>query len=403
MIEFKNVSKKYPDGTVAVNDISFTIADGEFVVIIGTSGSGKTTTMRMINRMIESTGGTIKINGKDIRKENAVQLRRKIGYVIQQTGLMPHMTVYENIVMVPKLLKWDETRMRNVAKELMERVDLPVDFLDRYPQELSGGQQQRIGVIRALAADQNIILMDEPFGALDPITRDSIQELVKELQQEMGKTVVFVTHDMDEALKLADKIAIMSSGKLIQYGTPEEILTNPANKFVEDFIGEDRLIQSRPHIQTVDQVMLQNPVSVTPGKSLQQAIKLMRDRRVDTLFVTDDDGNLKGVVDFQDINYNRKKATSVGDIMTDKVYFVRKRALLRDTIDRMLKRGFKNIPVVDDFGKLVGLVTRASLVDVVYDTIWGDDEDGQNGPLETTGTEPTEFEKISSEQPTQNQ
>ncbi len=403
MIEFKNVSKKYPDGTVAVNDISFTIADGEFVVIIGTSGSGKTTTMRMINRMIESTGGTIKINGKDIRKENAVQLRRKIGYVIQQTGLMPHMTVYENIVMVPKLLKWDETRMRNVAKELMERVDLPVDFLDRYPQELSGGQQQRIGVIRALAADQNIILMDEPFGALDPITRDSIQELVKELQQEMGKTVVFVTHDMDEALKLADKIAIMSAGKLIQYGTPEEILTNPANKFVEDFIGEDRLIQSRPHIQTVDQVMLQNPVSVTPGKSLQQAIKLMRDRRVDTLFVTDDDGNLKGVVDFQDINYNRKKATSVGDIMTDKVYFVRKRALLRDTIDRMLKRGFKNIPVVDDFGKLVGLVTRASLVDVVYDTIWGDDEDGQNGPLETTGTEPTEFEKISSEQPTQNQ
>ena len=326
------------------------------------------------------------------------------------------MTVYENIVMVPKLLKWDEKRMKKVAKELMERVDLPEEFLDRYPQELSGGQQQRVGVIRALAADQNIILMDEPFGALDPITRDSIQELVKELQQEMGKTVIFVTHDMDEALKLADKIAIMSKGKLLQYGTPDEILTKPANKFVEDFIGEERLIQSRPHIQTVEQVMIKNPVSVTPGKSLQQAIKLMRDKRVDTLFVTDDAGNLKGVVDFQDINYNRKKATSVGDIMTNKVYFVRNKALLRDTIDRMLKRGFSKIPVVDDNGKLIGLVTRASLVDVVYDTIWGDESDEQNQPLETTESISTEgrndtFETtgfiqgdgLNPEQPTQNQ
>lgn len=386
MIEFDNVSKTYPDGTVAVKEVSFKIESGEFVVIIGTSGSGKTTTMRMVNRMIDATGGEIRIDGKNIVKENAVQLRRKIGYVIQQTGLMPHMTVYENIVLVPKLLKWDENKMRKIAKELMERVGLPEEFLKRYPQELSGGQQQRIGVIRALAADQNIILMDEPFGALDPITRESIQELVKELQQEMGKTVIFVTHDMDEALKLADKIGIMSEGELLQYGTPDDILMNPANKFVEDFIGEDRLIQSRSNIQTVDQVMIKKAISVTPGKSLQQAIKIMKEKRVDTLFVTDDAGTLKGVVDFQDINLKRKVATSVSDIMTSKVYFVRTGALLRDTIDRMLKRGFKNIPVVDDKDKLVGVVTRASLVDVVYDTIWGDEEDNENNPLETTDT-----------------
>src|SRR5699024_5862465 len=179
--------------------------------------------------MIDPTGGEIRIDGKNNKSVDPVKLRRKIGYVIQQTGLMPHMTVYENIIMVPKLLKWDEAKMKKTAKDLLQRVNLPEEFLDRYPQELSGGQQQRIGVIRALAADQDIILMDEPFGALDPITREALQELVKTLQQEMGKTVVFVTHDMDEALKLADKIAIMSYGKLLQYDTPEEILMNPAN------------------------------------------------------------------------------------------------------------------------------------------------------------------------------
>lgn len=384
MIEFDHVSKTYPDGTAAVDDVSFTIQDGEFVAIIGTSGSGKTTTMRMINRMIDPTGGEIRIDGKNNKSVDPVKLRRKIGYVIQQTGLMPHMTVYENIIMVPKLLKWDEAKMKKTAKDLLQRVNLPEEFLDRYPQELSGGQQQRIGVIRALAADQDIILMDEPFGALDPITREALQELVKTLQQEMGKTVVFVTHDMDEALKLADKIAIMSYGKLLQYDTPEEILMNPANEFVEEFIGEERLLQSRSHLQTVEQVMIKTPISITPGKSLQSAIKLMRDKRVDTLFVTDDAGILKGVVDFQDINFNRKKATSVGDIMTNRVYFVRQGALLRDTIDRMLKRGFKNIPVVNDNNKLVGLVTRASLVDIVYDTIWGDEGEETNAPLETT-------------------
>lgn len=332
--------------------------------------------------MIEPSKGQILIDGEDIMKKDPVELRRKIGYVIQQIGLMPHMTVYENITLVPKLLKWPEEKKRETAERLIQRVDLPKEFLDRYPSELSGGQQQRIGVIRALAADQDIILMDEPFGALDPITRDALQELVKHLQEEMGRTVVFVTHDMDEALQLADRIVIMQHGQVVQFDTPENILAHPANQFVEDFIGEDRLLQARPSIQTVDQIMIKNPVSTTPGKSLQDAIRLMRDRRVDSLFVTDDSGVLKGMVDLQAIDRNRKRATSVGDVMEKEIRFVRSGTLLQDIVQRMLKIGFKNIPVIDDQGKLVGLVTRASLAEIVYDNIWGDIEDTQDLPLE---------------------
>lgn len=384
MIEFKNVSKVYGDGTVAVDDISLEIEKGEFVCFIGTSGSGKTTSMRMINRMVDPTDGQILIDGKDIMDENPIELRRRMGYVIQQTGLMPHMTVYENIVMVPKLLKWNEEDMREAAERLLDRVDMPKEFLDRYPSELSGGQQQRVGVIRALAANQDIILMDEPFGALDPITRDALQELVKHLQEEMGRTVVFVTHDMDEALKLADKIAVMSEGKIIQYDTPDNILENPANEFVESFLGEDRITQ-RPTMQSVEQVMVKNPVTITSETTLADAIRVMRDRRVDTLFATDEDNTLQGVVDFYEINAHRNTSKTVGEIMTQPVHYVTKDSKLRDVVDRMLKRGYKNIPVLSEDYKLEGLITRASLVDVVYDTMWGDeDDDYESQPLEKT-------------------
>ena len=196
----------------------------------------------MINRMIEPTEGSIEMNGKDVRNMNPVELRRSIGYVIQQIGLMPHMTIRENIVLVPKLLKWSKEKKDAKAKELIKLVDLPEDYLDRYPSELSGGQQQRIGVVRALAAEQDIILMDEPFGALDPITRDTLQDLVKDLQK-VRKNVYFVTHDMDEAIKLADKICIMSKGQIVQYDTPDNVLRYPANDFVREFIGQNRLIQ----------------------------------------------------------------------------------------------------------------------------------------------------------------
>ena len=233
MIEFQHVSKIYKGGKVAVEDVNLSFEKGEFICFIGTSGSGKTTSMRMINRMTEPTKGKILIDGQDIQKLNAVELRRKIGYVIQSIGLMPHMTIRENITLVQKLLKVDQQKQQTTAEKMIDLVELPREMLDRYPSELSGGQQQRIGVVRALAADQDIILMDEPFGALDPITRDSLQDLVKDLQERLGKTIVFVTHDMDEALKLANRIAIMSEGKVVQFDTPENILRNPANKFVE--------------------------------------------------------------------------------------------------------------------------------------------------------------------------
>lgn len=226
MVEFKNVSKIYPGGKVAVENINLRIERGEFVCFIGTSGGGKTTTLRMINGMLIPTGGDITVDGKNIHDIDPIELRRSIGYVIQNIGLMPHMTIRDNITLVPKLLKWPKEKRDARAKELIKMVELPEEFLDRYPSELSGGQQQRIGVIRALAADQQIILMDEPFGALDPLTREALQRLVKRLQQQMGRTIIMVTHDMDEAIRLADRIVIMDQGHIIQNASPDDVLTS---------------------------------------------------------------------------------------------------------------------------------------------------------------------------------
>ena len=390
MIEFKNVTKLYPNGKKAVDNISLSFETGEFIVFIGTSGSGKTTSMRMINRMIEPTEGEILINGQNIQKKNAVELRRKIGYVIQQIGLMPHMTIYENIVLVPKLLGWPEDKQRQTAEDLIKRVDLPLEYLDRYPSELSGGQQQRIGVIRALAADQDIILMDEPFGALDPITRDALQELVKHLQKEMGKTVVFVTHDMDEALKLADRIAIMQDGKVVQFDTPDNILANPANEFVEDFIGEERLTQAQTNLKTVEQIMNRRVITLEVGKTMADAIKVMRAQRVDNLFIVDEDQKLLGILSVEIIEKNRRRNVMVEEVM-EEVLFVREGALVRDALQRILTLGYKNIPVVDEEDRLIGLITRASIVDIVYDSIWKDaDLDELEEVIETTIIEETE-------------
>lgn len=267
--------------------------------------------------------------------------------------------------------------MNERAKKMIKLVELPEDYLDRYPSELSGGQQQRIGVVRALAADQDLVLMDEPFGALDPITRESLQDLVKDLQERLGKTFVFVTHDMDEALKLATRIVIMDGGKIMQIDTPDGILRHPANEFVENLIGKDRLIQARPSITTVGQVMLKDPIATTPGKSLTVALRQMHDKRVDSLLVTDEAGILKGVIGIEDVDYNFNSATSVGDIMKTDLFYVQSNSLIRDTVERILKRGLKNIPVVDDQHRLVGIVTRATLVDIVYDALWGDEDEDE--------------------------
>ncbi|MEX1453305.1 betaine/proline/choline family ABC transporter ATP-binding protein [Enterococcus sp. C95] len=388
LIEFQHVSKFYKGGKVAIDDINLSFDKGEFICFIGTSGSGKTTSMRMLNRMTDPSKGKILIDGQDIQKINPVELRRQIGYVIQNIGLMPHMTIRENIVLVPKLLKVPVEERNKIAEKMIDLVELPREMLDRYPNELSGGQQQRIGVVRALAANQDIILMDEPFGALDPITRDSLQDLVKDLQERLGKTIVFVTHDMDEALKLANKIAIMSEGKVIQFDTPDNILRHPANEFVEELIGEDRLLQAKPDFTTVDEVMLNSAITITPEKSLQEAIKLMREKRVDTLLVVDNSHVLKGFIDVETLDQQRGKASSVGDILNKDVFFVQKTALLRDALQRILKRGLKYVPVVDEQKRVVGILTRASLVDIVYDVIWGD---------ETTISEAVEAKQSESE------
>ena len=306
---------------------------------------------------------------------NPVELRRKIGYVIQQIGLMPHMTIKENIVLVPKLLKWSQEKKDAKAKELIKLVDLPESFLERYPSELSGGQQQRIGVVRALAAEQDVILMDEPFGALDPITRDTLQDLVKELQQKLGKTFIFVTHDMDEAIKLADKICIMSHGEVIQYDTPDNILRYPANDFVREFIGQNRLIQDRPNMKSVEDAMIK-PVTVHADQTLNDAVDIMRTRRVDTIFVVGENHRLLGYLDIEDINQGLRQKKELIDMMQRDIYRVRIDSKLQDSVRTILKRNVRNVPVVDsDDQTLIGLVTRANLVDIVYDSIWGDMEE----------------------------
>ena len=374
MIEFKNVSKIYPGNQVAAENINLKFKDGEFICFIGASGSGKTTCMRMINRMNDITSGEILINGVSIKDMDPVDLRRQIGYVIQQIGLLPHMTVYDNIVLVPRLLKWDEEKLRPIAENLIEKVDLPLSYLDKYPSELSGGQQQRIGVIRALAADQDIILMDEPFGALDPITRDALQKLVKRLQKEMGKTIVFVSHDMDEALSLADRIVIMKKGHVEQFDTPENILKNPKSKYVEDMLGQEKLNEAKTSYRTVETIMLKNPVSLPKERSTYDALALMRKKRVDTIFVTDDEGHLLGSVGMFDIGKFGKNIKSLEEVM-DKVYAIDKDTVIMNAIRDIYNLDIKNLPVVDDKNILVGLVTRASVVDTIYTNLWENEEE----------------------------
>ena len=372
-VEFRDVSKIYPKmKNAAVKNISFKIEKGDFCCLIGTSGSGKTTLMRMINRMNSVTKGEVLVDGKNVKSFNPVNLRRHIGYVIQNNGLMPHMTIRENIILVPKLLKWPKDKLSGEAQKLIKMAELPESYLDRYPSELSGGQQQRIGVVRALAANQNLILMDEPFGALDPITRESLQNLIQNLQVRLGKTIVFVTHDMDEALKLATKVVVLHDGQLIQVGTPDQILHHPANDYVKSLIGEERLSEAKYETVKVKNVMLTNPTKIDLGASLTDALTMMKEHRVDTLLVVDNGDHLKGYISIDDLQRNYPKASSVSDILITKLGTVGPEEYLRDNFSRIMSRNKSYIPVTDSDKKLVGIVTRASLVNVVYEKIWGD-------------------------------
>ena len=241
MIEFRGVTKRFPDGTVAVDALDLQVGDGGITVFVGPSGCGKTTSLRMVNRMIDPSEGTILVNGTDVMQTDAAQLRRGIGYVIQQAGLFPHRTIVDNVATVPLLLGWDRKKARNRARELMETVGLAPEMAGRYPGQLSGGQQQRVGVARALAADPPVLLMDEPFSAVDPVVRESLQDELLKLQSDLGKTIVFVTHDIDEAVKLGDRVAVFRvGGKLAQYDEPGVLLSRPADGFVDSFVGRDR-------------------------------------------------------------------------------------------------------------------------------------------------------------------
>ena len=295
MIEFRGVSKTYPGSDrPVVDDLSFEILEGEICVLVGPSGCGKTTTMRMVNRLIEPTAGEILIDGEPNTQMSGTRLRRKIGYAIQQIGLFPHRTIAENIATVPSLLGWDKQRIRGRVDELLELVGLdPDEYRDRYPAELSGGQQQRVGVARAMAADPPIMLMDEPFGAVDPITRERLQDEFLNIQQDIKKTIVFVTHDIDEAIKIGDKIAILKQGGLLaQYDAPENILSDPNSEFVASFVGSDRILK-RLSLTRVGDMQLEPADNGTEGLPRISEQLTVRDALSEIIGA----GSTKGVVE----------------------------------------------------------------------------------------------------------
>ena len=365
----RNLYKSYKvdnEEHVVLSDISLNIDRNHITVILGESGCGKTTTLKLINKLIKPTSGEIYINGKPISQENEIELRRKIGYVIQNTGLFPHLTIKENIELIPRLKK--EKSVEEIEKrtlQLLEMVGLDSDeFLNKYPSELSGGQQQRIGVARAIATDAEIILMDEPFSALDPITRTSLQEQLFSLQDELKKTIIFVTHDMDEALKIADKICIMKDGRIAQYDTPENILRKPANDFVKDFIGEDRVWDNPEYIKARD-IMIKNPIAVNSTRTVTQGIEIMRTSKVDSLLIIDRAKTLKGIVTVKDMKDIDDKSILLADIMSSEPLHVNEGDNLVEILNVMNRNSVGYIPVISDENKLVGLITRSSLLSVL--------------------------------------
>lgn len=297
MIRLDNVTKVFPGAAApAVDRVTMEVPEGEICVLLGPSGCGKTTTMKMVNRLVEPSSGKIFIGDKDTNDYNPVELRRSLGYVIQQIGLFPNKTIEDNICIVPDILGWDRIKSRARAEELLEMVALdPKIFLKRYPKELSGGQQQRIGVLRAIAADPPVLLMDEPFGAIDPINRAIIQDEFLKMQAKMKKTIMFVSHDIDEAVKMADRIAIFNEGRLVQYDTPDNILAHPKNRFVSDFVGSDRTLK-RLQLLKVTDAMMHDPPSVRTEDTLATAAALMEEHGHNSIIMVNATGRVRGFV-----------------------------------------------------------------------------------------------------------
>lgn len=364
MIEFKNVNKSF-NNKIVLKNINLKINKGELVVLIGPSGCGKTTTLKMINKLIKPTSGNIFVNGKNIKNENSIKLRRNIGYVIQQNGLFPHMTIGENISLIPRLQKWSEDKIKNRTIELLNMIGMnPKEYLNKYPDELSGGQQQRVGVARAFAMNSDIVLMDEPFSALDPISKNQLQDELFDIQQQLKKTIVFVTHDMDEAIKLGDRICIMKDGNVVQFDTPERILKSPAHGFVEEFIGKNR-IWNKPEFIKAKDIMITNPVLTNSERNIVQAVEIMRMNKVDSLMVVDKKMNLLGIVTLKGIRKGMDKTLKLKDVMEKDIFYVSEDDSIVDVLQEINDKGIGYVPVLNNIGKLTGLITRSSLITVL--------------------------------------
>ncbi|NLG08678.1 MAG: ABC transporter ATP-binding protein [Deinococcales bacterium] len=369
MIRFESVSKRFGD-VLAVDDVTLHVPEGELVVLIGPSGCGKTTCLKMINRLVEPSAGRVLVNGRDVAHEDPQALRRGIGYVIQSVGLFPHLSVKQNVQVVPSLLGWPERESARRADELLAAVGLePATYRDRYPRELSGGQQQRVGVARALAVDPPILLMDEPFGAVDPLTRERLQDEFLELQQRLRKTVVLVTHDIREAVKLADRVCLMNGGRIEQYATPEELLRRPRNRFVRQFVGSDRALTRLSRIRV--SAVMESAAALDVRASVEAAEAALATNV--SLYVTED-GALVGWLMLPAL----REAGSVQEGYTP---LAPHQALtpsddVREALSRMLELGVANLPVVERSGRLVG---QLGLEDVVTMTAPTEDAPGAAG------------------------
>jgi len=379
MIQFENVTKIYHGtSSPAVENLTFTIPTGEICTIVGPSGCGKTTTMKMVNRLIEPTDGEIYVldergEMRNVLEIDPILLRRSIGYIIQQIGLFPHRTILENIGTVPQLLGWDEVRIRRRAEELLEMMNMPLEFLDRYPHELSGGQRQRIGVARGMATDPPVMLMDEPFGAVDPINRNLLQNEFLRLQQEIRKTILFVTHDINEAIKMGDKIAILNVGGILeQYDSPANILSHPANEFIEDFVGADRSLK-RLNLIRVEDVMDKRPVLIQTTQSVEEATNLMSEIDLRFAYVVDADRRLKGYVRSRDM---KGKTGWVDELVEPAAAAIRLGTSLRDALSEMLMVDYTSVCVIDDQERVRGLIDNQMIQKAVIESQTAAGEEG---------------------------
>nr|WP_321502126.1 ABC transporter ATP-binding protein [uncultured Dethiosulfovibrio sp.] len=354
-IEFVDVSKRFSD-TVAVDSLNLSIEKGKITMLIGPSGCGKTTTLKMINRLIEPSSGSILIGGQDVTKMDPVKLRRSIGYVIQHVGLFPHYTVFDNVATVPRLLGWSEKDISDRVMELLNLVTLDESYAAKYPLQLSGGERQRVGLARALGANPEVLLMDEPFGAIDPINRATIQDAFLEIQEEIGKTIVFVTHDINEAIKMGDRLVVMKDGSLVQSDSVSEVLDNPQDEFVESLLGHDRTLKALSLKRAKDFLSQDGCISIVREDSTAQTREALMDRldkeTFKTAYLVDHRGVLQG-------RYVLDKANRTGRVSIDYeegCARVDRNTSVTDSLSRMLEAGARQLPVVDRNGKLMGCI-----------------------------------------------